>query len=155
MDEKEWLALLDNRYRSIGKFVYGFSTLEICIGHHLQTTIRLEDSFSRIVLSNYDFASLCRVMGAALKVRAATDKQKEDVDKIVGRFLKINEARVRIVHGSWLLHIGAFHTSRNSLQSKLHFRDADELERLVVEIDSVMDDLVKLAGEIDPQPPAH
>lgn len=152
MEEKEWLELLDKRYRSIGKFIYQFSTLELTIGRHLQTTIRLENCFSRIVLANYDFASLCRVMGGALKERTENDKLKEEVDRIVRRCLKINENRVRIVHGSWFLHLGAFHTSRQNLQSKLHFQDIEDVELLAVEIDRVTDELDKIVHEIDPQP---
>jgi hypothetical protein len=61
-------------------------------------------------------------------------------------------SRPEVATASWFLHLGAFHTSRQNLQSKLHFQDIEDVEALGVELDGVMDDLEKIAHEIDPQP---
>lgn len=64
MNEEEWLATLDKRYRSIGKFTYEFSTLELYVGSILKHVIRLEQRFARLILASYDFVSLCKTTGA-------------------------------------------------------------------------------------------
>lgn len=150
MNEEEWLATLDKRYRSIGKFTYEFSTLELYVGSILKHVIRLEQRFSRLILASYDFATLCKTTGACLKERTDDTAFHKQVDAVVGKCLGINNERVKIAHGSWFLHMGAFHTSRQSMKSKLYFQELEEIDSLSASISALIDEFMQLADKIDP-----
>jgi hypothetical protein len=78
-----------------------------------------------------------------------TEEEKIEAKALIERCYKINDTRVRIVHGMWhpsdRSTYEAFHMSRQSLKVTTYFKDPDELERAV-------DECFQLAQRIIPFP---
>lgn len=122
----------ENVFSVIGRFIFEFSQLEFTFKHHLAEGINLDDRFFEPVMAGYDFALLCRATVAVWDGQL-TSEQSKQLEKLVKRCLKLNDERVRVAHGLWIVdQTGgeAHHLSRNTLKSSRHFEDPSELVNL-------------------------
>ncbi|SRR5258708_39429447 len=88
--------------KAIGEFVIAFSQLEYVIRVVFQLMLGLASEQAEIVLANYDFAALCRAMGAFVRTLPEKDELAlKRFDKLINECLRINTERVRLVHGTW------------------------------------------------------
>ena len=138
-------------YQAIGKFVYQFSQLEFAIRHLLSDLLELTPSQFHIVTTSYDFATLCRVTSAFIcdlpEARAEGDLKKS-VRGIFNDCLKVNDARVRLVHGTWE-ESGASHVSRTTLEPTAYFQSKSEIANSIEQAKVCLGEIVKLIdGEV-------
>ena len=121
-------------YQAIGRFMVDFSGLELMMRVVLGKRLNLKGAYFDIVVSPYDFATLCRVTSAVLRLQFP--EQTADIDKFVNDCLKLNDERVRVAHGTWALgddFMFARHVQRATLKPKLHFKERDALSKLAEE----------------------
>jgi hypothetical protein len=112
-------------YTALGQFVFEFSQLEYVIRYFLGEALALGDDRFDAVTSPYDFAALCRVSRQVwLTAPGLTNKEREWVVPYFKECLKLNDQRVRIVHGTWFANFagaGARHVSRTTLKADFYF----------------------------------
>jgi hypothetical protein len=129
-------------YTSIGRFIAEYSQLEFTLKSYVANAINLSDENFEIVMS-HDFAMLCTI---ALKVlsRGKNENQIVKLKGIIKRCRKLNDARVRIVHGLWFVGRkggSLVHSSRRQLETISLFDDAEDLLKLIDEAGSLCMDL--------------
>ena len=84
----------------------------------------LRDPQFDIITGSFDFARLCKVTEAyLLSMPVCDEKLAEHAKKTFAKCLKVNDDRVRIVHGTWLLGPGTTHLARNILKMTRHFEN--------------------------------
>ena len=124
-------------YRAIGRFVYEFSRLEGEVKNCGQKLLGLSEDQFWGIMPAVDFAAACNLCRAALDRRATIESNTSAVDvkksrDLFSEALRVNEDRIRVVHGIWLsTHdvTGSFHSSRNKFELLQYFATPDELER--------------------------
>lgn len=132
------------QYQAIGKFVYQFSQLEFSIRHLLSDLLELQATQFYIVTASYDFATLCRVTSAFIQtLMEPTEVKAKEVEETFKRCLRVNDARVRLVHGTWDSG-GAHHVSRQSLKPGAYFADVKEITDITEETKQCMNLIVGL-----------
>jgi len=132
------------RYQAIGKFVYQFSQLEFSIRHLLGDLLELHAAQFYIVTATYDFATLCRVTSAFIQtLMEPTEVKAKEVEETFKKCLRVNDARVRLVHGTWDSG-GAHHISRQSLKPGAYFADVKEITDITEETKQCMNLIVGL-----------
>jgi hypothetical protein len=136
---------------AIGKFVIQFSQLEYIVRHLLGAMMDLRDPQFDIITGSFDFARLCKVTEAyLLSLTDCDEKLAEHAKTTFAKCLKVNDDRVRIVHGTWLLGPGTSHLSRNSLKMTRHFEKPEEIVAKALEAKALMSDIVEiLIGNAD------
>jgi hypothetical protein len=131
-------------YQAIGKFVYQFSQLEYSIRHLLSDLLELTPDQFYIVTASYDFATLCRVTSAFIHSLPECDEATEEkVTEIFKKCFRVNDARVRMVHGTWD-DDGASHVSRASLKPRSYFASTAEVTNLTQDTKLCMNSIVDL-----------
>lgn len=131
---KEIAADFNAGYLAIGRFIYEFSGLELMMRIVLGKRLNLRRGYFDIVVSPYDFATLCRVTSSVLALQFPA--QKDDIEQFCKACLRLNDERVKVAHGSWMMGDEgpmARHVQRGTLKAKLHFKDKEELTRLADE----------------------
>jgi hypothetical protein len=99
---------------------------------------KLPDEFRDQIMS-HDFALLCSIAENVFS-REEPKERTDELRKILSRCRKLNDHRVRIVHGWWI--IGGrtgflFHTSRQKLESISHYDEPSQIAALADEADEV------------------
>jgi hypothetical protein len=128
----------DRFYSAIGRFISSFSFLESTIKVNVAHRVKLPDEFRDQVMS-HDFALLCTIAENVFS-REETKERADELRKVLSRCRKLNDHRVRIVHGWWI--IGGrtgflFHTSRQRLESVSHYDEPSQIAALADEADDV------------------
>jgi hypothetical protein len=121
---------LDELYRAIGHFVFQFSGLEFAIRDALGRSLKLKKVLFHPITASYDFATLCRVTSIALQDQKRDDHELCNyIDKVFRECLALNDQRVRIVHGIWMLGNKAMHVSRGTFKASDYFETSQEVEK--------------------------
>ena len=132
----------DQFFWSIGRFITAFSNLEFDIKTYISFAIKLsEEHFDQIL--THDFAMLC-TMAQTLLSRGQDEARTTALKGLIKRCRSLNDHRVRIVHGMWVIGERSgrlLHVSRQHLESKKHYVDQKEL-------DSLADEAGKLSLEL-------
>ncbi len=143
----------DHYLKEIGRFIVDFSRLELMLGGFVSDIADFESDHSESLIRAIDFATLCRLaQDIAIKERRTISEKR--IRSVISRCLKLNnDARVPIVHGTWVDTedgLGAIHFSRNTLRDSLKFEKAanisdfaDEAHSLLVEITELIVDFYK------------
>jgi len=140
---REWAENTRNGYAELGEFIVEFSQLEFTIRVSIGRAINLQDHLINVVLSLYDFSSLCRVWKQVM-----LDEHPNYADRVESIFKKcmyLNDNRVYVAHGLWSpsnVGIEAVHVSRNSSKSHLHFSDPEELKTLAIECQNLLQEVL-------------
>jgi hypothetical protein len=133
----------DQTYRAIGRFISEFSQVEYTIRHYLAEELNLKEEHFTPVVESYDVGMLVNVTKEVFKKSVAAERSAR-INKLLKRFLELNEDRKRVAHGLWVASIEGGTVSyvpRNKLTSA-QFRDqaallekrADELCHLRAEL---------------------
>jgi hypothetical protein len=125
-------------YSTIGRFVSSFSFLESTIKVNVAHTAKVPDEFRDQIMS-HDFALLCTIAENVF-FREEPKERTDELRKILSRCRNLNDHRVRIVHGWWIIagQTGfLFHTSRQRLESVGHYDDPSQIATLADEADEV------------------
>jgi hypothetical protein len=105
-----------------------------------------DDKRFNLIVSPYDFATLCRVANgyiAQMDDLFSTNHLK-DIDKLFKSCLRINDERVRIAHGSWFLGSGARHVSRQTFKAEFHYDTPNKIREKTVEVKRCMNGVVAI-----------
>ena len=101
----------------------------------------------------HDFAMLCTVGFKVLSREIEVSKARK-LKSVIGRCRRLNEERVRIVHGVWILGRRAdrlMHVSRTQLSAAQHYKEVEELVTLADEAANIQLDLSELVRAEKPQ----
>jgi hypothetical protein len=119
----------EERYFSaIGRFVDEYSGLEAILKLVIARAIGLKRKHVDALMS-HDFALTCNIAETVLAEFVAPEKS-EEFKTLISDCRKLNEDRVRIVHGLWLItdKKGVLtHVARNSLKRSSYFQDPNVL----------------------------
>jgi hypothetical protein len=117
-------------YAAIGQFMFEFSQLEFIIRHALREALALSeignDAQFDIVVSPYDFGSLCNVTKAIfMRTTRCEEDDRKEIESIMNACMTLNnEERVPIAHGTWFIDdtgLGARHVPRTRLETTTKF----------------------------------
>jgi hypothetical protein len=135
-------------YQAIGHFIFEFSQLEFLIRNILAVALKISDEHVTIMTSPYDFATLCRVTVAAYRGhQGLADETKKQLEAMLKEALALNDHRVRIAHGYWVVGPAgslARHVSRQSLTAKEYFARRGELKELGDQLDGLSGRILEL-----------
>jgi hypothetical protein len=112
-------------YVAIGSFIFWFSKLEGIMKSDLAGLLDLENDYLDPVVSAFDFAQLCNVL-KAMKSKRAPKEAKSKIVEFFKECLKVNDERIRVVHGDWTLS-GVRVISRGSRKAEIYFSEPKEL----------------------------
>lgn len=131
---REGSGRLNRLYTAIGRFIFEYSQLDLIIRRAVGEVLKLDKERFHVITSSYDFAELCRVTPSLYStVSGCTEEMQRELEKLFKDCQKINEMRVRIVHGTWFLsgeELGTEHVSRTSLKPKIYFPRIEDIENL-------------------------
>lgn len=116
------LAEDDAFFSSIGRFIFQFSQLEYAIRVTVANAAGLADEHFNAIMT-HDFALLCTVAQTVFSTCLSKD-QLPKLEALISRLRRLNEERVRVVHGLWVVTIEGgklHHVSRNKLRAQTHF----------------------------------
>jgi hypothetical protein len=88
-------------YSSIGRFISAFSYLEFMIKCRIATAVGVPDDYFLEIIS-HDFSMLC-TLAQKLLIREMDKETAARLKTVIGKCRKLNDHRVRIVHGFWLI----------------------------------------------------
>ncbi len=130
-------------FRSIGYFIFGFSTLEFNLRNFLGLKIKLDGEYFSAVLT-HDFALLCT---AILEVyRMSLDGETYTrLRKLIGRAREFNDLRVKVVHGAWIVGSDGGtlrYVARGNLQDFYSNDMANHLEEQTNQMRGVVGELI-------------
>jgi hypothetical protein len=131
-------------YCEIGRFIFEYSGLEHDLRRHLRRKAQVPFDFDAPIMSAFDFARLCNALVAVSAIEEADGLPDPAIKGLMSKALRINEARVAVVHGSWMsTYAGdrARHVSRTSMKPVNYFEHAGDL-------DDLSDAIVKLRRDI-------
>ena len=129
--EKEYHA-------AIGRFIVQFSHLEFILKLWTSETVGIPDEFQNQIIS-HDFAMLCTIAQKVLPHGLAEGADKP-LKPLINKFRKLNEERVRIVHGWWLVQGSRpflSHVSRSQLEPSAYYENPSEIEALADQVDQL------------------
>jgi hypothetical protein len=133
-------------YMTIGKFIFCFSQLEFLIRHALGEILKLDNERFYAVTPTYDFATLCRVTQNIYATAAVCGEQERaEIDELLKECLKLNEERVRIVHGTWFINdkeLGTDHVSRSTLEPKTYYSRIEDIQKVIGELHKLTSRLI-------------
>ncbi|MCA6104755.1 hypothetical protein [Bradyrhizobium australafricanum] len=134
-------------FKAIGHFIFQFSQLEFVIRHALASALGLKSNKDiDTVTSPYDFRVLCDVTSGYLRSLFVSDREfQEQVKKLFDRCKSLNDDRVRVAHGTWMVDGGTRHVSRGSLTSASYFMTPGELEGKTQEAFELMRRVIELS----------
>jgi hypothetical protein len=93
-EQEAFAARLQSDFVDIGAVVVEFSQLEFSIRFVLADAIRLDHQYFDVVLSAFDFATLCRVTSTILQKQRP--QEKEAIERLYNECLALNTERVRV-----------------------------------------------------------
>src|SRR6476660_1743852 len=91
----------DRYYSAIGRFMVEFSQLEFSFKYYVAKQVNLGDQYFNAIMS-HDFSRLCQIAETVL-VPAAFDEKKAALKSLINKCKTLNDDRVRIVHGLWVV----------------------------------------------------
>lgn len=151
-------------YTAIGQFMFEFSQLEFIIRHALGDALGLKETGDAarfdIVVSPYDFATLCNVTKAIfLRTMGCGEADRKEIELIMNACLALNaEERVPIAHGTWFIDasgLGARHVPRGKLEITIKFLKIADIDAAAQKAATLRSRLIKfLIGPIPPRPTA-
>jgi hypothetical protein len=135
-------AASSEAFEKIGEFIFWFSQVELVVREVLSEILYLppEVVFVGPITASYDFRVLCDVTVAACRSRCTDPGAVADFQKLISACKKLNDDRVRIVHGTWVTRppwaedkgrAMAIHMSQQSLKTAIHFTKPHALAELV------------------------
>jgi hypothetical protein len=128
----------DDLFRAIGRFVFEFSQLEYSIKFFLHELMEVRNDLFDAFVGPIDFAAACSALKETCRVLKL--QQVEQIISLINGAQKINEQRIKIVHGLWAPAAPAeklVYISRTSLKASHHFPSPLELDKLSKECSQI------------------
>jgi hypothetical protein len=104
MEDDDWLKEHHHKAAAtrfaIGRFIQTFSTVETVMRHFFALEIKLDMRFYHQALP-HDFAMLCTAVHEVFDRTLETDDKKKELKTLIARARKLNDLRVKVVHGEW------------------------------------------------------
>jgi hypothetical protein len=121
----------DRFFSAIGRFIFEFSQLECTFKVYVAEAINLEDEYFNTIMT-HDFALLCTIAEDVL-VRWASNEVSSKLKKLISKCKRLNEDRVRVVHGLW--YVGRekgrlIRASKGQADAKVHYEQAGDVAGL-------------------------
>jgi hypothetical protein len=142
----------DQYFREIGRFIALFSAIEalLKIGVCDFAKIASEDQ-TRIM--THDFAMTCTMAEGVIASRLKESDAAAFRD-LIKRCRRLNEHRVRIVHGFWVMGEGAelYHISRQKLELQPFYDSAAKIVDAADEASNLRDDLWAILDKFEKRP---
>lgn len=148
-------------YTAIGQFMFEFSQLEFVIRHALGDALALSEIGDNaqfdIVVSPYDFATLCNVTKALfIRTMRCEEGDRGEIEAIMNACMALNnDERVPIAHGTWFIDasgFGARHVPRTKLQMTIKFSRIADINAAAQKAATLRSRLIKfLCGPIPPE----
>jgi hypothetical protein len=152
----DWQAVLDEEkerqegFRRIGEFIFWFSQLEFTIKARLERALCLPDKLGEAVTTPYDFAVLCTVTQTVLLSQYPADNRPE-IEQVFKDCRKLNDEKVRIVHGMWshAIRTGliARYASRTKLKGEYFYENPEALPKLATEAQRLMQGVLRVPSQ--------
>ena len=83
----------------------------------------------------------------ALTIPGCTEADKTELEAMCKGWLKVNDDRVHVAHGTWFISheegIGTRHVSRSSLEPKVYYSHIGEIDKVSDEIASLRSRIVQ------------
>jgi hypothetical protein len=156
-EKREMLSL----YTAIGQFMFEFSQLEFIIRHALGEALALteigESAQFDIVVSPYDFVTLCNVTKAIfMRTVGCEESDREEIESIMNACMTLNnEERVPIAHGTWFIDdsgLGARHVPRTKLETTIKFSRIADIAAAAQKAATLKSRLIKFICSPTPPP---
>ncbi len=148
-------------YTAIGQFMFEFSQLEFIIRCALGQALDLretgDDAQFDIVVSPYDFGTLCSVTKAIfMRAMRCDETDRKEIESIMNACMALNsEERVPIAHGTWFIDasgLGARHVPRTRLETTIKFSRIADIDAAAQKAATLKVRLIKfIGGPIPPQ----
>jgi hypothetical protein len=138
----------NRQFQGIGRFMFEFSQLEFAIRAVLVSRLDLKEEYFNIVTGPYDFAKLCTVTREASVLKYP--EKKEELEKLFGACLKLNETRVLVAHGLWLDDLDGLSlriVSRGTFKTHIYSFKKDELARHADKAQELMQRVIGFQGK--------
>ena len=146
---------------AIGRFMFEFSQLDFIIRHALGEALGLKEigEYAQfdIVVSAYDFATLCSVTKAIfMRSMGCDEDERKEIESIINACMALNnEERVPIAHGTWFIDetgLGARHVPRTKLEVTIKFSRIGDIDAAAQKAATLKSRLIKfLCGPIPPR----
>jgi hypothetical protein len=110
-------------YSAIGRFVVEFSRLESVFKILIADATKLPQEYEDVIIG-HDFAMLCTIAENVLS-RKMNEDRKTHLRTAINKARDLNNHRVRIVHGRWMIGNRSgelHHISRQKLEPRDHYR---------------------------------
>lgn len=117
-------------YQAIGQFIFAFSQLEYMLKEHVACEAGVKDDHF-VAIMTHDFAMLCTIAFDVLGKSCKDDEEKAELRAIISDCRKVNEVRVKVVHGLWVPFMDGgrlWHVPRGSLKPSLNVQQGKELD---------------------------
>jgi hypothetical protein len=138
-------------FSAIGRFIYEFSQLEFWLKCIIANTIGLESEHVEPILT-HDFAMICTILETLVAPRLS-DAQATKLKQLVKTCRSLNDDRVRIAHGFWVMGSegsgSLHHISRQKLKAAEHFQEAEVIASKADEIQDATRGLVQLMSHVE------
>jgi hypothetical protein len=121
----------DGYYSAIGRFIANFSHIEMVLKLWIAESIQLAEEHRDTIIS-HDFAMLCTIAQKVLPI-GMDDAAEKYLKPIIKKMRDLNDHRVRIVHGWWIIGgrvSSLHHVSRGQLTSTTHYQTPGEIAAL-------------------------
>jgi hypothetical protein len=147
---------IDFIYVLIGEFIVKFSQIEMWLRLAFLLATKMPQESCDLILSRLDFQSLVAVTTGLYEKEYAKAPAPlwKHVRGIFSQCSALNDERVRIAHGSWIVNdtdMGALHLSRQKMQWQEHFPSREGLKAQITKLDVLDAELQKLlSGDYDP-----
>jgi hypothetical protein len=139
-------ASIEATYRAIGHFIHEFSRLENMLRHYVAEEAGIKPEHFD-ALMRHDFALLCTTAFEVLSFSLKEKEHEERLKNIINACRKINDERVRVVHGVWnpaRFGGAVYHVPRANLRSRRIYNQAKHLEAQANEAKKLVASLERL-----------
>lgn len=136
-------------YRAIGNFIVEFAYLEATLRAFLAMEVRMRLDFAPAIIT-HDFSLLCTAVVEVFSQTVDDRKRREELIKCVKGCRELNDLRVRVAHGHWVMEEGGgvvAHVSRQKLQTFFWDEMRHHLERSVAAATSLRGRLERFHAE--------
>ncbi|MET4177345.1 hypothetical protein ABIB99_008469 [Bradyrhizobium sp. LA6.1] len=134
-------------FKAIGHFMFQFSQLEAVIRNSLASALGLKTNKNGdLITSAYDFRALCDVTSGFLcNLYESDGEYTKEVKSVFNACKTLNEDRVRVAHGTWLLDGGTRHVSRQTFSAQDYFLKPGELQAKTKQAFDLMSKVIQIS----------
>lgn len=148
----------DQAYKCIGEFMVKFSHLELLLKLVLSFEAKVNSVLYGAFMQSFDISKTIDLLKYYYEQTLAKNPELlNKMMKSLNECHNINQTRVQIAHGTWILDevnkAAALHFSRNSLKTNSHFGSVSDIRGHIIKLERVYNVLLEnLFAIIDYEP---